>query len=99
MAPIELFSRRPQAARAALLRLASRADARAVEAELWHSLGATLLALGDRGGALNAFRNAASLDGARSATQLALGNLLFDSGRFDLALRCFENVARMPLQE
>jgi cytochrome c-type biogenesis protein CcmH/NrfG len=99
MAPIDLFSRRPQAARAALLRLARRFRARDVDAGLWHSLGAALLVLGDRGGALSAFRNAAILDGARSTTQLALGNLLFDCGRLDLALHCFENVARMRLQD
>jgi hypothetical protein len=45
-----------------------------------------------------ALRNAVNLDGSRASTQLALGNLLFDSGCFDDALRCFESAAaRAPL--
>jgi hypothetical protein len=37
------------------------------------------------------------LDGNRASTQLALGNLFFDTGRLDDALRCFEAVtARNP---
>ena len=41
-------------------------------------------------GAFTALRNAVRLDGNRPDTHLALGNLLFDTGRFDEALRCFE---------
>jgi Flp pilus assembly protein TadD len=61
--------------------------------DAWHSLGVALAAIGDRVGALTALRNAALLDGSRATTQLALGNLLFDAGRLDDALRCFESAA------
>jgi Flp pilus assembly protein TadD len=61
--------------------------------EAWHRLGIALAAAGDRAGAFTALRNAALLDGSRANTQLALGNLFFETGRFDDALRCFESVA------
>lgn len=60
------------------------------DADAWHALGMTLAALGDRVGAFTALRNAVRLDGNRPDTHLALGNLLFDTGRLDEALRCFE---------
>ena len=63
--------------------------------EAWHALGIALAATGDRAGAFTALRNAALLDASRANTQLALGNLFFDTGRLDDALRCFESaVAR-----
>jgi tetratricopeptide (TPR) repeat protein len=61
------------------------------DADAWHALGMTLAALGDRPGAFTALRNAIRLDASRSGTHLALGNLLFDTGRLDGALRCFES--------
>jgi Flp pilus assembly protein TadD len=61
--------------------------------DAWHALGIALAAIGDRVGAFTALRNAALLDGNRASTQLALGNLFFDTGRLDDALRCFEAVA------
>ena len=63
------------------------------DADAWHALGMTLAARGDRAGAFSALRNALRLDGARADTHLALGNLLFDTGRLDEALRCFELAA------
>ena len=63
------------------------------DAEAWHMLGMTLAARGDRAGAFSALRNALRLDGSRPDTHHALGNLLFDTGRFDEALRCFEVAA------
>jgi len=62
------------------------------DADAWHALGIALAASGDRAGAFTALRNAMLLDDSRANTQLALGNLLFDSGRLDDALRCFESV-------
>lgn len=59
------------------------------DAHAWHVLGTALLALGDRGAACSAFLNALRLDGSRIHSRRALGNLLFDSGQFDQALRCF----------
>jgi cytochrome c-type biogenesis protein CcmH/NrfG len=68
------------------------------DADAWHSLGVALAALDDRAGALTALRNAMLLDGSRAQTHLALGKLLFDVGRVDDALRCFESaVARDPV--
>jgi tetratricopeptide (TPR) repeat protein len=61
--------------------------------DAWHALGIALAATGDRAGAFQALRNAALLDGNRANTQLALGNLFFDTGRLDDALRCFESAA------
>jgi cytochrome c-type biogenesis protein CcmH/NrfG len=61
--------------------------------EAWHVLGIALEAAGNRAGAFTALRNAALLDGSRANTQLALGNLFFETGRFDDALRCFESAA------
>jgi tetratricopeptide (TPR) repeat protein len=62
-------------------------------ADVWHTLGTALAALGDRGGALTALRNAVMLDESRAHTHLALGKLLFDTGRLDDALRCFDCAA------
>jgi cytochrome c-type biogenesis protein CcmH/NrfG len=63
------------------------------DADAWHTLGVALVALGNRAGAVTALRNAILLDGERAQTQLALGKLLFDTGRVDDALRCFERAA------
>jgi cytochrome c-type biogenesis protein CcmH/NrfG len=64
-----------------------------LEATRWRLLGEALAARGDRMRALAALRNAARLDGNCAHVQRALGNLLFDSGQCDLALRCFERVS------
>jgi len=60
------------------------------DADAWHALGTALAALGDRVRAFAALRNALLLDDRRVHTHLALGNLLFDTARFEDALRCFE---------
>lgn len=67
-------------------------------ADVWHTLGTALATLGDRGGALTALRNAVMLDESCAHTHLALGKLLFDTGRLDDALRCFDRAARLPLR-
>ncbi len=90
MTPVGFFSRRPTAARAAVRHFSRRLRACSDDADAWHALGVAFMALGDRGGAIAAFRNALRLDHARPLFHLALGNLLFDCGRLDLALRCFE---------
>jgi len=88
-----------ESARSAVLRCSSSLRRDANDADAWHSLGMALAALGDRVGAFTALRNAALLDGSRASTQLALGNLFFDTGRLDDALRCFESAAtRDPAQ-
>ena len=69
------------------------AESETNDAEAWHALGITLAARGDRAGAFSALRNALRLDGGRADSHLALGNLLFDTGRLDEALRCFELAA------
>jgi len=63
----------------------------ALDADAWHTLGTALAALGDRLGAFLALRNALLLDDGRAHTHLAMGNLLFDTARFEDALRCFES--------
>jgi len=63
------------------------------DADTWHALGVALVALGDRARAFTALRNALMLDGNRANTQLALGNLFFDTGRLDDALRCYAAAA------
>jgi tetratricopeptide (TPR) repeat protein len=63
------------------------------DADAWHALGTALSSLGDRVGAFTALRNAVLLDETRAHTHLALGKLLFDTGRLDDALRCFESAA------
>jgi tetratricopeptide (TPR) repeat protein len=61
------------------------------DADAWHTLGIALAALGDRLGAFMALRNALLLDDRRAHTHLAMGKLLFDTARFEDALRCFES--------
>ena len=97
MKPVGIFSRRPDAARAAVLRFSRLLRARSEDADAWHALGGVFMILGDRVGALAAFRNAVRLDHARPQSLLALGNLLFDFGLLDQALRCFE-MAGLPRQ-
>lgn len=77
-------------ARAVAHRFSRLVRARSEDAHAWHALGTALLALGDRSGACSAFLNALRLDGSRIHSQRALGNLLFDCGQYDQALRCFE---------
>jgi tetratricopeptide (TPR) repeat protein len=86
-----------EVARTVVVRCSRLLRFNANDAELWHTLGTALEALGDRGGALTALRNALLLDESRAHTHLALGKLLFDTGRLDDALRCFDcAVARNP---
>lgn len=82
------FERDREAARAVALRLSRRLRTDD-DADAWHALGAALICLGDRAAAMAAFRNALRLDANRLASQLALGNLLFDAGQCERALRCF----------
>ena len=90
-----IFGRDHEAARDAVRRFARRLLAHG-DADAWHGLGTVLLVLGDRAGALTAFRNALRLDEGHVLSQLALGNLLFDSGLCEPALRCFANAAPAP---
>lgn len=76
-------------ARDAIARHSQMLRMNANDADAWHALGTALATLGDRAGAFVALRNAVLLDGSRAHTHLALGNLLFDTGRLDDALRCF----------
>lgn len=86
-----------EVASAAIVRCSRLLRFNANDAEVWHTLGTALAALGDRAGALTALRNALLLDESRARTHLELGKLLFDTGRFDDALRCFDcAVARDP---
>ena len=85
-------ARHREHARLATRRLARRLRADARDAEGWHALGTVLAEMGDRAGAFAAFSNALKLDDTRRRSQLALGNLLFDSGQLDSALRCFARV-------
>lgn len=89
-----IFTRDREAARAAVRRFVWRLRTHD-DANAWHALGAALVSLGDRAGALAAFRNALRLDGAHVRSQLALGNLLFDSGQCERALSCF-GIAEAP---
>jgi tetratricopeptide (TPR) repeat protein len=61
--------------------------------DAWHALGIALVATGDRVGAFTALRSAMLLDGSRANTRLSLGDLFFEIGRLDDALRCFEAAA------
>jgi len=88
-----------ESARAAVRRCSRRLRFDADDADVWHALGTALAALGDRAGALTALRNAVLLDGSRASTYLALGKLLFDTGRLDEALRCFERATASGLRE
>lgn len=83
-----IFLEDREAARAAVRRFARRLR-NADDANAWHALGAALISLGEYGGAIAAFRNALRLDETRLQSQLALGNLLFDSGQCERALCCF----------
>ena len=86
-----------EVARTVVVRCSRLLRFNANDAEVWHTLGTALASLGDRAGALTALRNALLLDESRAHTHLALGKLLFDTGRLDDALRCFDcAVARDP---
>jgi Flp pilus assembly protein TadD len=90
--PILPFARDRDATRAAVRRFTRRLQTNADDADAWHALGDALIRLGDRPAACTAFRNAVQLDARRAHSQRALGNLLFDSGQLDHALRCFASV-------
>jgi cytochrome c-type biogenesis protein CcmH/NrfG len=91
-----LFARDREAARSAVRRLSRRLLAQSDDAEAWHALGAALTLLGDRAAALAAYRNALRIDDSRVRSQLALGNLLFDSGQCERALSCFGITGKAP---
>jgi cytochrome c-type biogenesis protein CcmH/NrfG len=78
-----------QAAQALARRFARVVRMRAEDAHAWHALGSALVRVGDPSGACWAFRNALRLDHNHIHSHRALGNLLFDCGQFDQALRCF----------
>lgn len=80
-------------ARDAVTRSSQALQTNSNDADAWHALGTALAALGDRVGAFTALRNAVLLDETRAHSHLELGKLLFDTGRFDDALRCFESAA------
>jgi tetratricopeptide (TPR) repeat protein len=86
-------SREREIARDAVERCSQVLRFNANDAEAWHALGDALAALGDRAGAFMALRNSVLLDETRAQVHLALGKLLFDTGRLDEALRCFECAA------
>lgn len=65
-----------------------------LEAEAWHRLGDVLLRIDHRVAAFRAFRRALWLDHERPETYRALGRLLFDCGRLEPALSCFERASR-----
>ena len=65
------------------------------DADAWHELGSALVEAGDRAGACAALRHALRLDPWRARTLRALGNLLFDSGQFEIALEYFERLGRV----
>lgn len=90
MSAVACFSRSHAVTCAVAHRFARLVRSSSEDAHAWHVLGTSLLALGDRAGACSAFLNALRLDGSRIHSQRALGNLLFDCGQFDRALRCFE---------
>lgn len=62
----------------------------------WHQLGRALNQLGDHACACAALRHALLLDGGHAPTLRALGNLMFDCGRLELALEYFERISRRP---
>lgn len=90
--PVLPIARDREATRDAVLRFTRRLRANADDPDAWHALGDALVKLGNRPAACAAFRNAVLLDGHREHSLRALGNLLFDCGQLDLALRCFERV-------
>jgi tetratricopeptide (TPR) repeat protein len=88
--PATPVSNERESARETVLTCSRRLRDDAHDADAWHTLGTALAALGDRVGAFAALRNALLLDDCRAHTHLALGNLLFDTARFEEALRCFD---------
>lgn len=84
-----------EVARAVVARCSRLLRIDADNADIWHALGTALAALGDRGAAFIALRNAVLLDESRAHTHLALGKLLFDIGRLDDALHCFDCAAAL----
>jgi tetratricopeptide (TPR) repeat protein len=64
-----------------------------MNADEWYELGLALARRGESPAACTALLNALRLD-ERARTLRALGNLLFDSGQYEAALRCFERLDR-----
>jgi tetratricopeptide (TPR) repeat protein len=79
--------------RARVYHLAATVDAEPRDASAWYRLGITLEGLGDRAGALLALRNALLHEPAHPQAHRALGRLLFECGRLEHALQCFERAA------
>jgi len=90
-----MISPETEGARAAVVRCSRLLRRDVNNAEVWHALGTALAALGDRAAAFTALRNAVLIDANRAHTHLALGNLLFDTGRFDDALHCYDCAASL----
>ena len=89
------ISQETEVARAVVARCSRLLRIDANNSDVWHALGTALAALGDRAAAFTALRNAVLLDAGRANTYLALGKLLFDTGRLDDALRCFDCAAAL----
>ena len=68
----------------------------ALDAPAWYHAGRVLAEVGDPACACAALRHAVMLDGSHAPSLRALGNLMFDCGRFELALEYFDRVGRMP---
>jgi tetratricopeptide (TPR) repeat protein len=62
----------------------------------WYQVGRFFRQVGDPACACAALRQALMLDSGHGPSLLALGNLMFDCGRFDLALEYFDRFGRMP---
>ena len=65
------------------------------DADAWHDLGSALAQSGHRAAACAALRHALRIDPWRARTLRDLGNLLFDCGQFEHAMKYFERFNRM----
>ena len=66
-----------------------------LDAPAWYHVGRVFTQVGDPACACAALRHALTLDSAHAPSLLALGNLMFDCGRFELALEYFDRFSRM----
>lgn len=87
-------ARAVESARIEVRRLTAVLRFGAFDAQAWYCLGVALTTLGDRTGALVAFRHALLHDGGHAPSHLALGKLLFDCGQVEHALHCFDCASR-----
>jgi Flp pilus assembly protein TadD len=67
----------------------------ACDAGAWHDLGSALAQSGNRAAACAALRQALRLDPWRAQALRELGNLLFECGQFEHAMKYFERFNRM----